>query len=136
MHTLKKGNFRSWFIDGFFPGREEFERFRTVLEERGFYVDVRCPNDYTIADPEWTGNASQPETPLTPQDEPAFPPEGRLDGIYFLLAVPGSFSLTELDSLLTEETRNWPHPLVWLDLAENAGRSPERHLALKERYGL
>jgi hypothetical protein len=137
VHTLSKGNFRSWFVDGFYPGREEFGRFREALEERGFYVDSRCDADYTVADPDWKGDPGQAgrETAGSGEEAP-FPPPGRLDGIYFLLAVPASFPPAELDAILARETKNWPHPLCWYELAKTAGKAPEKHEAIIERYGL
>jgi hypothetical protein len=137
VHTLSKGNFRSWFVDGFYPGQEEFGRFREVLEERGFYVDSRCDADYTIADPDWKGDPEEAarETADSGEDAP-FPPPGRRDGIYFLLAAPASFPLAELDAILARETKDWPHPLCWFELAKTAGKSPEKHEAIIERYGV
>ncbi|CAK7051901.1 MAG: hypothetical protein DELT_01080 [Desulfovibrio sp.] len=136
VHTLQKGNFQSWLVDGFYPGQEEFSRLREALEERGFFVDSRCESDYTIADPDWQGDPASEAGPIPEGEDAPFPPPGRLDGIYFLLSAPATFPPMELDSTLTEETKTWEHPLVWLDLAKAAGRNPERHQTLIERYGL
>lgn len=136
VHTLEKGNFRSWFVDGFFPGQEEFSRFRDALEERGFFVDTRCDADYTIADPDWTGESAEQKAHAPEDENTPHPPPGRIDGVYFLLSAPAEFSPVELDAILAAETKDWEHPLVWLDLAKAAGNTPEKHQALIERYGL
>ncbi|MDL2317380.1 hypothetical protein LJC59_10005, partial [Desulfovibrio sp. OttesenSCG-928-A18] len=159
-HILEKGNCVSYFADGFFPGDEEWKRFAEALEGRGVVVDIRSNDDYSIVDPdapeeeETAGTAaSAPEAPERERDaaggdegaegdegdegdEGSGIPAGRLPGIYFLLGVPASFSPTELDAILSEETKAWAHPLAWAALAEAAGKPVERHKAIMEKYDL
>lgn len=117
LHTLEKGNFgTSWLVDGAFPGDELFDQFKAQLDEKGWRIWVRSPEDYTVTDSE-NNDAS-------------------LAGIYFVLTAPQNISAKEIDQAMHDLTKAWDHSMVWYYLAKEAGKAVEPHLALIERYQL
>lgn len=126
VHVLEKGGKTAWLVEGPFPGEALWNAFVEEMDRRGFRVDVRSPDDYTLRDPAEAEKIAA---------DPDYEAKG-LEGIYFLLGVPALMPLVELDSLLTEATCDFPHPMCWLDLAEAAGKPVEPHHARIERFGL
>ena len=124
LHTIKAGNYTSWMLDGVDPDMEEWQPFRDAMEERGYALWVRSSSEYRVTDP---GNPDG----LDNDDEP-----WGLPGIFLALGIPPGVSTAEADSLLAKLTKDWKHPLSWLDLAKDAGVDTSRHIAVIERYGL
>ena len=117
VEVIEEGGYASsWFVDGAYPGDELFERFKEQVRERGGSVWVSSEEDYQVVDRE------QPEQPLP--------------GFYFNLATPIAMLPQEVDSMLSELTREWPHPVHWLNVAIKGGLDESRHRQIIERYGL
>ncbi|WP_263144098.1 hypothetical protein [Pseudomonas sp. RIT-PI-AD] len=118
VHTLKTGEYgASWFFDGVHPGEEAFAGLRDALDARGWNLWVHSAPDYRLEDSE------------DPRDEP-------LPGVFFTLAAPESLPSLALHQAMEDLTRDWPHRLCWLRLAEHCGADPQPHLEAIERYGL
>ncbi|WP_354641278.1 hypothetical protein [Kitasatospora camelliae] len=113
---LDPAGYTTHWIDGAWPGDEEWLTLRKNLQEAGYGVWAYSGDQYAITDP---------------ADE-----DGSLPGIYAALGVPPTASAAEADALLQRLTAGWAHPLSWLDLAEAAGADTTRHRETVERYGL
>lgn len=103
-------------MDGAFPGDELFDQFKAQLDEKGWRIWIRSPEDYTVTDSENNDES--------------------LAGIYFVLTAPHNISAKEIDQAMHDLTKDWQHQMVWYYLAKEAGKAVEPHLALIERYQL
>lgn len=117
MHTLTKGGYRSWVIDGVYPGEKTWAEFYAALRERGWGVWIATGDDYLVTDP---GCEEDEELP----------------GVAAFVAVPHTTPPTVAAEALTQLTKDWPHPLCWLALANEAGHDLERHTEISQRYNL
>lgn len=106
----------SWFVDGVYPGEEMFKQFEDKVRESGGRIWVNSEDDYQVSDSE------QNYKPLS--------------GVYFNLATPLSMMPQEVDRMLHDLTREWPHPVHWLGVAVKGGLDEQRHRQIIERYGL
>ncbi len=117
LHTLRRADYRSWFIDGAHPGPERLEALREALEAQRWALWVRSGDAYQVTDPR--------------------APEGdTLPGLYALVASPPEAAPAEVDRRLRELTAEWEHPMCWLHLAGEAGVERGPHEAIIQSYGL
>lgn len=116
LHVVEPGQYApSLFIDGFRPDGSTYSHFVEQLEAHQCHIWVTSDDDYQIFD-------TQTDT--------------LLPGIHFLLAAPLSMDAKTLDRLLLSLTADWPHPLQWLGLAQQAGLDEHRHEDIMQRYEL
>jgi hypothetical protein len=115
VHTVRAANHSpSWPVEGVHPGEERMEALFAALERQGHHVWVHSSH-YEIED------SQNKET---------------LRGLYFTVASPPRLGARALHKLLCEQSRDLPHGLCWLRLAEQCGADTAPHRALIARYGL
>ncbi len=124
VHTLERGGYSGWFVDGPAPEYSLWENFRDALNARGYALWVRSSDEYRVHDPAQAG---------APEDEED---NKGLPGIFFSLGVPPGVSLADADALLLSLTEGWPHPLSWIGLAAAAGGNVRRHEDIIAKYRL
>ncbi|MFE6503002.1 hypothetical protein [Kitasatospora sp. NPDC057738] len=113
---LDPAGYTTYWIDGGWPGDEQWSALRDELHGAGYAVWVYSGEQYRITDPADGGDT--------------------LPGVYAALGVPPTASAAEADALLLRLTDGWAHPLAWAELAKAAGAAPARHEEIVERYGL
>ncbi|MFD7642370.1 tetratricopeptide repeat protein [Kitasatospora sp. NPDC059795] len=113
---LDPAGFTTYWIDGCCPDDDTWYTLRGALQEAGYAVWAYSGDQYRVTDPHH-------------EDE-------TLPGVYAALGVPPTASAKEADTLLTDLTAHWPHPLAWPALADAAGVDPDRHRKIVEDYGL
>ncbi|GLZ75698.1 hypothetical protein Afil01_05050 [Actinorhabdospora filicis] len=113
---LEPGGFRSYLVDGAHPGEDELGAIVGALRERGWGVWVYTDDSYVL--------------------EPEIEGLGELQGVAFGVAVPPAVSSADADTVLTELTAGWRHPMSWLKLAEDAGADTARHEKITADYSL
>ena len=116
VHTLEQGGYgRGWIVDGAHPGDDAWDALRDAFAARNWQVSVHSRSDYEVFDSEH---------------------HEELAGLIFSVALPAATDPRELDRALADVTRNWPHPVCWLRLAEHVGSDDRPHHAVIERYQL
>lgn len=118
VHPLTAAGFRSWFLDGCYPGEEAWGEFRQALRDQGWGLWVHSGPEYRLRDPESSA------------------PDGSLPAVYAALAVPADAPPAAVDAELRQLTKGWRHPLVWPQLAERAGVDPAVVEEITTRYGI
>ncbi|WP_327678345.1 hypothetical protein [Kitasatospora sp. NBC_00458] len=113
---LDPAGYTTYWVDGAWPGDGPWAELRERLRGEGYGVWAYSGDHYAITDP---------------ADE-----DGELPGIYAALAVPPAARAADADALLHRLTSSWPHPVSWLELAEEAGVDTDRHRDVIQRYGL
>ncbi|MEM7156466.1 MAG: hypothetical protein AAF799_26680 [Myxococcota bacterium] len=120
--VLERGGYRTWSLDGTHPGDAAWEALEDGLKALGGIVLIQNDEEYQHEDPDGG--------------------EQTLPGVYAVSCVPDSVDVTTLHETLTRLTVDWPHPLVWPDLAEALPEGKIRDQALErveqvtERYQL
>ncbi|MFD8484035.1 hypothetical protein [Kitasatospora sp. NPDC059673] len=113
---LDPAGFTTYWIDGARPDEDTWYTLRGALQEAGYAVWAYSGDHYRITDPHQDGET--------------------LPGIYAALGVPPTASAKDADTLLTDLTAHWPHPLAWPALAEAAGADLDRHRKIVDDYDL
>jgi hypothetical protein len=116
--TAEPGGYRSFVLDGVYPGDDLFSALQERLSDHLRGVVQVCSGDsYQLTTEGW--------------DEP-------LIGIYAHVAVPETATARTVHKLLRDATASWPHPVTWLQLARALDDPDEirRQMAIAGRYNL
>lgn len=109
--TLRAGGYRTYDMDGIFPGEAEVENLRVALLALGVVLIVRSSEQYEVA--------------------PAAD-ESSVRGLYAFLMVPAEVRSGAVLECVQSHTRQWPLPITYRGLLRELDRSEE--LARQERW--
>ena len=110
--TIREGKFRTEPVSGPYPGDEVWEAIRSKLGDCDL---VRSSNaDYRLFDQQR---------------------HEHVPGVWAQMLIPPTVSLAEADALLTAATAELEDPLIWWELADDAGLDTTVHAVRGKRYG-
>lgn len=117
LQTIQQGHYSSYSLDGVHPGQEQVLELKQTLESLGGKCQVQSGENYQI-------HLDETEEPLL--------------GLYAYIAVPEKQPLPKVADLLATVTKNYAHPLIWLDMIEKIGDEEEleRQRVIEKKYGL
>jgi tetratricopeptide (TPR) repeat protein len=125
VHTAQSGGYGpSWLVEGVHPGEERLKSLINTLEDQGHQVWIFREN-YELTDHDNDSDNDNDNAPGQP-----------LSGVLFSVAAPQDCPALDLHKLLRDHTRDLPHGMCWLNLAEHCGAETASHEAIIERYGL
>ncbi len=116
--SLERGlDYRVVTLDGAHPGDENINALSVAADKLGAVFDRRSSEEYTVVQQE-----SNQELP----------------GLYAYILFPEDIDPLTIHALLTEQTSQYDHPLIWPLLLEMCGLTEElkAQQAIEEQYGL
>jgi tetratricopeptide (TPR) repeat protein len=137
MHELSPSTFRSWIVDGPYPGEELWADFRDTLREAGWGCWSAGWGGYSVYDSEAVNTEAVNTEAVNTDDASDEGSEGQeLPGLYCFVAAPSELEPSTVYKRIDELTAQWPHRPSFLALAEAAEIEVQRHEAIVDRFSL